>query len=264
MKYTLRAFSILAVSVFALCGISSCGSSQEEMNKKLTEATVVVDSILGVDAPQTPVQSITVAVVQNGIDIDVMLVDSIIDGNRVQSELLNYYIARQIKNVGVDELNQVLKTLDETEGTLNLTIVGAAGYLKEFRFTPDQLRNLYKAKGSQLNVPTVKAQVIGLFENDLPVNEISAEADTTTMEIDGGFLTYTVKFEKKKYVSKQGVLTSLYLEPLKQKCAQLGVLKSPIIEMLDELGIDGIRVVFVSADDEKEVKQAFPWRIIAE
>ena len=79
---------------------------------------------------------------------------------------------------------------------------------------------------------------------------------------DRGFIEYNIVWPSQKDLAnkEQSVLTLLYFNDLKKSLMDLGELEQPVIDLLTNLGIDGVRVQYSAEDGDKVIKQAFPWR----
>ncbi len=262
MKALFRTVAVAFATLLIMAGATACGESQADKAKKLEAAAAALDSVF--NPAQAPVAALSITADGTDINFKATLSDSLIHADLLGEELVNYFVANQIKHVKGAVINQVNKALDSTLGSLKLSITDTWGNNFAIAFSSENLRHLYKAKGSQLNVPTVKEQVVALLGNSLPASMANKDAQSITLTISKGFLNYNVQFDKyaKYKKGKQGHLTTLYFAPLKVQYANLGVLQTPIIDTLKELGIDGIRVTFSAQDSDKELKQAFPWREI--
>ena len=236
--------AVVAMSMVAVAG--SCGPSAAERAARMESAAATVDSL--VHTTEAPFVVSKAVYAEPNIDVSFVLADSVIKVDLLGDELMDYYLAEQLKS---------------SEASVVLSLTDAYGGSKTFIYTADKLQNLAKAKRSQLNVPKVKEQVVAVAGGAVPAPSAHMGTQVST-SIDKGFLTYTVTWPSKSAVSgmPQGVLTGRYMQPLRDEYGRLGSLEYPVVEMLKTLGIDGVRMVYVATGTDEEVKQAFPWREI--
>lgn len=260
MRRALRAVAAVAVT----CMMWACGDSEKAKLEKLDEAAAEINTLTsGVVAPLSNGKAV---VSDHDIVVSMELNDSMIDPARLTDVIMDYYVAQQIKTLPKDMVNATVKALEATEGSLILNLTSASGSAGRFSFAPATLRELYKAKGSQLNAPRVKEQLCTLLTGTLPSTFAWADADHVEINIEKSFLTYHVVFTTDRTYSSsgQGLLTRLYFEPFKARMAALGSLEAPVLTMLKSLGIDGFCVSYEALNGDKVIRQAFPWRVLDE
>lgn len=258
-SFIVRSIAAVAVLLSMVCGLVSCGDSQADKLARLDAAAVQLDSVL--KAVGEPVTGVDAVAGDADITVKVTVKDSMVNASLIGDELMDYFIAQVIKTAPADVVNGVIKAVEGTEGSVRLMLTDMYGNDREFSFTGETLRHLYKAKGSQLNAPRVKEQVCALLQ---PVLAANAGADHVDLTVSKGFLTYEVVFASDKVFrdSGQGLLTRLYLEPIKAQYASLGALEQPVVDMFKSLGIDGVTVIYKALNGDKEIRQGFPWRIV--
>lgn len=251
--------AVVAMSMVAVAG--SCGPSAAERAARMESAAATVDSL--VHTTEAPFVVSKAVYAEPNIDVSFVLADSVIKVDLLGDELMDYYLAEQLKTSDGAALREVCSALKSSEASVVLSLTDAYGGSKTFIYTADKLQNLAKAKRSQLNVPKVKEQVVAVAGGAVPAPSAHMGTQVST-SIDKGFLTYTVTWPSKSAVSgmPQGVLTGRYMQPLRDEYGRLGSLEYPVVEMLKTLGIDGVRMVYVATGTDDEVKQAFPWREI--
>ncbi|MDE6287447.1 MAG: hypothetical protein K2M00_01520 [Muribaculaceae bacterium] len=258
-----KALSIAAVSAVMVAAVS-CGESQADKIKKLDAAAAAVDSVYkGVEAP---VSNLKAQANDTDVTVSVAVLDSMIRIDLVGDEMMDYFMAQQIKKAPAALVNEVTKAVTGTAGALQLSVTDLYGNERTFSFTGETLRHLYKAKGSQLNAPRVKEQVCRMLLPALPNALATTDAESIDLSVDKSFLTYTVTFasDRRFKDSGQGLLTRIYMDAFKAQYASLGELCDPVVEMLKSLGIDGVCVIYKALNGDKEIRQAFPWRTIME
>lgn len=256
----LRAVAVVAM----MCLMWSCGDSEKAKLEKLDAAATEINTLAS--AVTSPLSDGKAAAIDHDIVVTMELNDSMIDPARLTDVIMDYYVAQQVKTLPKDVINSTVKALEATEGSLILNIKSAAGGEGHFSFAAPTLRELYKAKGSQLNAPRVKEQLCTLLDGTLPSAFAWADADHVEINIEKSFLTYHVVFTSDRtYASSgQGLLTRLYFEPFKARLAALGSLEEPIVTMFKSLGIDGFCVSYEALNGDKVIRQAFPWRVLEE
>lgn len=264
MKRIFSRFAAMAVVLSVVFGVTGCGDSQAEKLARLDAAAAALDSVLSeCGAPVTDVKAVA-----NDADVllSVAVKDSVVNASLVGAELMDYFVAQQLKSMSKDVVNSVTKAIEGTQGAVKLTLTDMYGTSAEFSFTGESVRHLYKAKGSELNAPRVKEQVCALFEPALPNAAARIGADHVELGVDKGFLTYTVVFPSDKAFrdSGQGLLTRLYMKPFQDQYAALGCLEAPVVDLLKSLKIDGVCVIYKALNGDKEIRQSFPWRIVLE
>ncbi|MDO4320202.1 MAG: hypothetical protein Q4C34_06455 [Bacteroidales bacterium] len=261
MNRIFRYISLPVVAVALIALASACGPSAAERTARMESATATVDSL--VHTSEAPFAVSKADYAEPNIDVTVVLADSMIKVDLLGEDLMDYYLAEQLKTSDQQALRSICSTLKDNEANVVLSLTDAFGASKTFIFSGEKLLNLAKAKRSQLNVPKVKDQVVALAGGAVPAPSAHAGAQVST-SIDKGFLTYTVTWPGKGVISgmPQGVLTGRYMQPLRDQYGRLGSLEYPVVEMLKTLGIDGVRIVYVATGTDDEVKQAFPWREI--
>lgn len=252
-------FAVTTVMLAVLA--SSCGPSAAERTARMESAASVVDSLVHTTDAPFAVSKATYA--EPNIDVTIVLTDSMIKVDLLGENLLDYYLAEQLKTSDRQKLQSICSTLKDNEANVVLSITDTFGASKTFIYSGSKLLDLAKAKLSQLNVPKVKDQVVALAGAAVPAPSAHAGAQVST-SIEKGFLTYTITWPGKGAISgmPQGVLTGRYMQPLRDQYSRLGSLEYPVAEMLKTLGIDGVRIVYAATGTEDEVKQAFPWREI--
>lgn len=250
---------LLTAGVVAL--VSACGPSAAETTARLESAAATVDSL--VHTTGAPFAVSKAAYAEPNIDVTFVLTDSMIKVDLLGDELMDYFVAEQIKPVDRSVLNPVIATLKAAEANVVVSVTDAYGTTKTFIYSGDKLSNLAKSKRSQLNVPKVREQVVAMAGGAVPA-PAAHPGTQVAASIDKGFLVYTMTWPSKKSLDglSQGVLTGRYLQPLRNQYSQLGSLEYPVVEMLKTLDIDGVRIVYAAAGTDDVVKQGFPWREI--
>ena len=240
----------------------ACGPSEAEKTARLETAAARIDSLICSDG--APVERCSATYAAPNIDVDIALTDSLVKVDLLGDALMDYFVADQLKAMDSGRVYAVINSLRKLETPVVATIRDSYGSSKTFVFNADKISRLMKAKGSSLDVPSVRGQVAAMAGGAVPAPDAHRGAQVSTA-ISKGFLTYTMTFPSKASLAglEQGNLTGRYLDALRRQYARLGNLEYPVVEMLKGLGIDGVRIVYVAADDDsRELKQAFPWREI--
>lgn len=262
MKKTINRVAAFVVAVFVMACAVGCGDSQADKIKKLDAAAAAVDSVLR-ECP-SPVADVNVKADGTNILVSLAVNDSLVHADLIGDALMDMFISRQIKSQDAAVVNQTVKAIGATGGEVKLSVTDLYGGKGDFTFNAETLRFLGKAKVSELNVPRVKEQLCAMLQPTLPNATSYADADHVEMVLDHGFLTYQVVFTSDKAFasSGQGLLTRYYLDPFKCAMASLGCLGAPFVDMCKSLSIDGFCVIFKALNGDKEIRQAFPWRLL--
>ena len=225
--------------------------------QQLGNAATQLDSILN-DSELSAV--VAVDSVNTAISANISLTDSVIRVDRIGTDLMEFFVAHIIKSAPADVVNNLVKSL-EPESQLTVSLADIYGGTNSFAFTAEDLRRLYKAKGLDFNTPAVKQQLFAVVADLLPMEAPYNDA-TVEVGISSGFLCYELTFPNDKMLAKsgQGLITRLYLEPIKVRLASLNALQPAVLEVMDALDIDGIAVTMLAKDSDKKIHQAFPWR----
>lgn len=259
-----KTFAFVSACVLAVCALSSCGDSKADKAERLADAAGAVDSVLcDFGAPVCDVKAVAA---EADINISFAVNDSAVNVSEIGDELMDYFVAQQLKIAPKELVNETVKAAEGTEGSVRMAVSDIYGNTHEYTFTPETLRHLYKAKGSQLNAPRVKEQLCTALQGALPACAANAQADNISLSVDKGFLTYNVVFPTDKMYANasQGVLTGRYMDGFKTLLDNLGSLREPFLEMCKSLSVDGFCVKYTALNGDKELRQAFPWRVITE
>ena len=255
----LRSILSAAALVALLAG---CGPSEAEKTARLEATAAQIDSLITTD--RAPFEKCGAVYAAPNVDVDIALSDSLIKVDLLGDALMDYFVADQLKAMDADRVYAVINSLRKLDTPVVATVRDTYGATKTYIFSTDKISRLVKAKGSSLDVPAVREQVAAMAGGAVPSPEAHRGAQVSAA-ISKGFLTYTMTFPSKAALSglEQGHLTGRYLDALRRQYARLGDLEYPVVEMLKGLGIDGVRIVYTAADDDdREIKQAFPWREI--
>ena len=119
--------------------------------------------------------------------------------------------------------------------------------------------------GGQLNASAAREQVVKLAETMVPAPAAHKDAVRVEAAVVKSFLEYNIIFaDAKAYAGNdQSLLTVRYFEPLKAQYRAMGDMAPSVVEMLQGMGIDGVRIQYSAENSDKTIKQAFPWREIS-
>ena len=264
MKKMFARVMSVALAVVSLAVMTSCGDKQAEKQKALDEAAEALSTELA--SVTAPLSHESTLVADNDIVVKMTVSDSMIDVSRLGDELMDYYMAMKLKQGPSELINKVVKAVEGSEGSVKLDLTDIYGNSTSYSFSGETIRHLIKAKGSALNEPRVKEQVARLLEKALPNAAAYADADNVALTFNRGFLSYEVTFPNDRGFAKstQGLITKQYMQPVKAQYAALGSMQADVIELLKNLRVDGVSVTYKALNSDKELKQAFPWRVILE
>lgn len=252
-------FRVGAVAVIAMAlGSEMVGCNKDAQKAEaLQAAAALADSVAG--------QGWDVKVDDKNIAAIYTLADSILNPEAIGDALFDVYAAGQLKAYSASDINTVSNALHENDGSLAISVISPAkGTRRVVYLTAKHLVMLQKSKNSQLNASAAREQVVKMAEMMVPAPDAHKDAVQVEASVVKSFLEYNIVFSDVKAFSgkDQSLLTLRYLEPLKAEYRALGELGAPIVEMLETMGIDGVRIQYSAENSDKTIKQAFPWREI--
>lgn len=252
---------IAAMAAMVMLGLSSCGRSDAERRQAVEALAARVDSMVRTD--QAPLAGSGAVADSASVVVTFAVSDSLVRADLLGEELFDYYAAEELRTLDGETLQGIVKGLKENDATMVVRVADVYGAERTFLLSADKLSRLAKGKRSQMSTPTVKDQVTAMLGASVPAPWAHPNTQVSCA-IKNGFLTYTVTWTSKKYYADygQGILTARYLEPLRTQYSGLGTIEYPVVDMLKSLGIDGVRMVYVTEGGDNELKQAFPWREI--
>lgn len=199
------------------------------------------------------------------IEVRATICDSIINVEQISDALMQYYTAQQLKdNPGVD-LDNFLNGLTAEEGDLDVILSDVYDHTRTYSMDASLLKKLLKNSPMQLQFNDVKANVIEILSERCEKYRAAANALECTLEIDGGFATYTLTFKSEAAYKNlnQGSLKGRYLHFLQPVYEDLQSFRFPIEALMNSLGIEGYRFVYTTEDGTTQpLKVAIPWRNI--
>ncbi len=256
IRNILRLGAVAAIIAAAGAGISGCDKSAQRA-EALQSAAELADSLAG--------EGWAIAVEAEGIAATYTLTDSLIDPAKIGDALFDVYAAQQLKSYPAAHINTVCDALRDNGGMLEIKIVSPAKNTeREIGLTARRIITLQKSKNSQLNASAAREQTVKMAETMIPAPGAHKAAVRTEASVVKSFLEYNIIFaDDKEYAGKdQSLLTVRYFEPLKAQYRALGDLGPALLQMLEGMGIDGVRIVYSAENSDKTIKQAFPWREI--
>lgn len=247
----------LASAALAVAGISCSGGNSAQA---LQEAAHVADSLVNTRWNA----NVEVNGAQTGLDATFRVSDSLINVDAIGNELFDLFAAYEIKQIPADDINLISKAVLAAKGEINVQLIAPGDKSKTFVLSPKRFVELQKAMLTQLNPSVAKTQLLKVAENFCPNPKAHEGAKSVDVSVVKSFLEYNVIWPSEKaFAGKdQSVLTVNYFNALKQEYQQLGALAHPAIQIMESLGIDGVRMVYSAEGSEREIKQAFPWREI--
>lgn len=255
-KNIMRAGAVAVAAIAVGAGIAGCDKSASRA-EALEAAALLADSVAG--------EGWNVAVDAEDLACTYTLADSLIDPVAIGDALFDVYAAQQLKNYLAADINALCNALTENKGGFEITIVNPAkGTERQVEITPRRLVTLQKSKNSQLNASAAREQAVALAKTMVPAPGAHKDAVRVEASVVKSFLEYNIVFaDAKAYAGNdQSLLTVRYFEPLKAEYRALGDLGEPVVQMLQGMGIDGVRILYSAENSDKTIKQAFPWREI--
>lgn len=248
----------MAVAVAALgMSVGGCGNGAAKA-ESLQAAASLADSVAG--------EGWEVKADGNNLVATCTLTDSLLNPEAIGDALFDIYAAQQLKTYSAADINAVANALHENEGKLDITLVSPAlGSSRAIELTAKRLVTLQKSKNSQLNASAAREQVVKLAETMVPAPAAHKDAVRVEAAVVKSFLEYNIIFaDAKAYAGNdQSLLTVRYFEPLKAQYRAMGDMAPSVVEMLQGMGIDGVRIQYSAENSDKTIKQAFPWREIS-
>lgn len=252
MKNYLKIFSFAAsLLVFAACGKSGAENA-------LTTAGELADSIASAEADGTA------TVNAPDLQLSFTVEDAELPLDCIGQNVFDLFASQQLKRLSPQDITTVCNALRDSKGNLIVILNSPAGESATFTLTPKQILYLQRAKNSELNLGAARNEVVAIAQRMVPAPEAHSGALRVETSVSKSFLEYNVIWPKASAYDKypQGLLTKNYFNALKKQYQALGRLAEPIVNELNTLGIDGVRIVYSAEDSDKELKQAFPWREI--
>lgn len=236
--------------------MGSCGGASK--GDMLERAAAKADSIAKAEGGGSAVLD------SPDICVDFTVNDTLIPLQMITQDLFDVFASQQLKKIPQKDVSAVTDALRENNGELKVTLNSPKGESVTFEFAPRRVTTLQKARNSELNVSGARTAVIDIARQMIPAPEAHKGASDIVTSVTKSFLEYDIIWPKASDFARypQGILTKNYFTPLKMQYQAMGSLAEPVIEMLESMGIDGIRIVYSAADSDKQLKQAFPWREI--
>lgn len=246
---------LLAAAGLALAMAACSGSKAAD---QLQQAAATADGLISKDYDH----NVEVNAENNGLDVAIRLTDSLVKVEDIGSELFDALASLNLKACNADSLTALTQTLHKAKADVKVELIGTDRASEEFTLSPTKIIKLQGAKLTQLNPSALKTQITELAEAFCPNPAAHAGAKEVEVSISKSFLEYNVVWsEAKAYGEReQGWLTLNYFNPLKMLYMQVNDGCPGLIQMMTELGIDGVRMVYSAPDSDRELRQAFPWR----
>lgn len=236
--------------------MAACSGSKT--TEQLRQAAATADGLISTDYDH----NVEVNAENNGLDVAIRLTDSLVKVNDLGSELFDALAALNLKTCNADSLTALTQTLHKAKADVKVQLIGTDSSSEEFTLSPTKIIKLQGAKLTQLNPSALKTQIVEMAETFCPNPAAHAGAKEVEVSIAKSFLEFNVVWpEAKAYAEReQGWLTFNYFNPLKQLYGVVSDGCPGLIQMMTELGIDGVRMVYSAPDSDRELRQAFPWR----
>lgn len=268
MLYTMKLInSILAVSVIAAAGaFGACSGNSSESAVLESQAERINTELetLATDSPEFLVDA-KCAFVDNTLKVDIELADSIISATAVSQPLAEFVVSLWLKNHPTKDLETVLNSLSKAKADMELSLTDYKGEKTTYTITAQRMKKLFTGKPSELGYSEAKANVLDILDTRCASYAAEYRARECSFQLMGGFAQYTLVFgSKSAYANlKQDSLRGRYQKQLQATYATFGACAPIIKQLLSELGIDGYRFVYETADSPSdELRAALPWKII--
>ncbi|MDE6270965.1 MAG: hypothetical protein K2M12_08965 [Muribaculaceae bacterium] len=257
--------SILGVAAASMLTlICSCGGNKD--GEILEKQATRINNELTADAASNPgvFAEARATYGDSALNVNIVFADSIFNVADYSQELVEFFLADEIKSAAGEDLDETVNTLAKTKEPLRLTLTDVYGTTRSYDLPAVTLRTLFKTQRSQLHLPEVRTQVMSILADrsfQFAVGEGVQKADC---ELKSSFVTYTIVYDNAKAYSRLNVanLKARYLKLLKPIYKAYGPLANPIVEMDRSLGIDGYRFILTTPSGDSELKCTLPWREI--
>lgn len=245
-----------ALAMTAALGFSACSGGKQA--EQLAAASALADKMISSDYDH----NVEVNAEGNGLDVTIRLSDSLVNVPAIGQELFDALAALNLKACNPADLNELAQTLHKAKASVEVQLIGTDKADVKYPLSASQLTKLQGSKLTQLNPALLKTQLVALAGPFCPNPKAHAGARDIEIAIVKSFLEYRVVWPSAKdYAQReQGWLTLNYFNPLKQLYTMVNDGCPGLINMMTELGIDGVRMVYAAPDSERELRQAFPWR----
>lgn len=259
--------SILAVSVIAVAGaFGACSGNSSEAAVLEPQAERINTELetLATDSPEFLADAMC-AFADNTLRVDVELADSTIRATAVSQPLAEFVVSMWLKDHPTKDLETVLNSLSKAKGNMVLTLTDFSGEKSTYTITAQRLKKLFTGKPSELGFSEAKANVLDILDTRCAAYAATYRARECTFQLMGGFAQYSLVFGSKSAYANltQDSLRGRYQKQLRAKYATFGACAPIIKQLLSELGIEGYRFVYETADSPSdELRAALPWKII--
>lgn len=253
-----------AATAAVLALTASCGGNKEaEILQKQAQR---VDTSLASEVAADPqlFASADAEYADSAFRVAVVFADSVLNVADYSQELVEYFLSEEIKSRAGKDLDELVNTLAKTREPLRLTLTDVYGTTRSYDMPAVTLRTLFKTQRSQLRLPEVRSEVLGIFADRAFRFAAGSGVQKADFALTSSFATYTIVYDSSKAYAGLNVanLKARYLKMLKPMYKAYGSLADAVVGMDRSLGIDGYRFVLTTPAGDSELKCTLPWREI--
>ncbi len=246
--------SFMAAGIMA-CAVSACGGGKEA--ETLMRQAERVNSELATTARQDPALFAKAGAeyADSAFSINIVFADSMLQVADYSQALVEYFLSDEIKSRAGADLDEIVNTLAKVKEPMRLSLTDVYGTSRSYDMTASTLRTLFKTQRSQLQLPQVRSEVLGI---------LAGRAFRFAVGPGVQKATYTIIYDNAKAYSGLNVanLKARYLKLLKPIYKSYGQLAGAVVDMDKSLGIDGYRFILTTPAGDSELKATLPWREI--
>lgn len=262
MNKTIRNFLFGSIIVG---GLASCGGASNTPSPLIAQSERIGGELATlVEGSPMFLQSADVNYADGVLGVSIAFSDSAIEVEDCSDALVQYVLAQYLKAHGGPDLDVVLNTLTDEEGSLKLTLVDSKANSREYTVNAARLKHLVRTKPMELSYNDVRTNVMDILDERCDALEQQYKAEDAEFTIKGGFAQYTLTFARPSAFShlNQASLRGRYLKDLKAQYENYGACRAMVEELLQSLSIDGYRYVYTDKNETKVLNAAIPWNLI--
>lgn len=255
--------SFMAAGIMA-CAVSACGGGKEA--ETLMRQSERVNSELATTARQDPALFAKAGAeyADSAFSINIVFADSMLQVADYSQALVEYFLSDEIKSRAGADLDEIVNTLAKVKEPMRLSLTDVYGTSRSYDMTASTLRTLFKTQRSQLQLPQVRSEVLGILAGRAFRFAVGPGVQKADFALTSSFATYTIIYDNAKAYSGLNVanLKARYLKLLKPIYKSYGQLAGAVVDMDKSLGIDGYRFILTTPAGDSELKATLPWREI--
>lgn len=143
----------------------SCGKKAQGPSPLIAQAERL-DGTLGTLAEESPMylQSASAEYLDAVLTVDIDFADPTVHVGEISDALVQYVVAQYLKAHPGADLDIVLNTLSQENGSLNIVLSDSYGEAKEYTIAAARLKKLYQLKPMELSFNDVKTNVSDIME----------------------------------------------------------------------------------------------------